>query len=209
MPGSGFSIVGVVTKQMESGLQGAYTRQTRARKRHRVVTEERNRQAGPGAGNVRRKKDASRGDSTCLQIRIAGMISHRHTGCWEGSGSEDSQCKGPGVEMAFASPRNRKDHKVEMQGCDGGGWGATTGRAGRSGCQQEDFVPSTAGSHEWEGAPQEAGAARRRWLWLFSKRKLPEGPAGSLRNCAKVFLICLEQSEQGRKQLPMRPSGKQ
>lgn len=59
MPGSGFSMVGVVTKQMESGLQGAYTRQTRTRKRHRVVTEERNRQAGPGAGNVRRKKDAS------------------------------------------------------------------------------------------------------------------------------------------------------
>lgn len=107
---------------MESGLQGAYTRQTRARKRHRVVTEERNRQAGPGAGNVRRKQDASQGDSTCFQIGMAGMISHRHTGCQEGSGSKDSQCKGPGVEMASSSSRNRKDHKVEVQQCDDPDW---------------------------------------------------------------------------------------
>lgn len=59
------------------------------------------------------------------------MISHRHTGCWEGSGSEDSQCKRPGVETAFASPRNRKDHKVEMQGCDGQDGGAGDYRQSR------------------------------------------------------------------------------
>lgn len=86
--------------------------------------------------------------------------------------------------MASVCSRNRKDH-------EGGVWCEVAGGAGLSRHQQVGFGPHIAGrgsSHWWEGLHRRRVQTGRRWLWLFSIRKLPEGPAGSVWDCTKMFL---------------------
>lgn len=49
------------------------------------------------AGRVWREKDACQGTSLVFRSE---RVRYRYTGSWEGSESEVSKCKGPGVEMA-------------------------------------------------------------------------------------------------------------
>lgn len=90
----------------------------------------------------------------------------------QGSGSEVSKCKGPGVEMASTCSKTGKDHEVEA-------W--FQGRTLRGG-------EVCLGTGRWLLflAQQEAiggkGSVGDRWLWPFTERKLTEGdPLGVCR----------------------------
>lgn len=70
-------------------------------------------------GNVWREKDACQGTSLVFRSE---RVRYRYTGSWEGSESEVSKCKGPGVEMASTCSKTGKDHEVETRwSCARGG----------------------------------------------------------------------------------------